>query len=63
MMMMSFTIFFSKFSCFGNISFYLPKFNFSDRIKVLKIATMIMLRGLKAVTKTGPLVLIIIPEI
>lgn len=41
---------------------YLPKFNFSERIKVLKIATITMLKGLKAVTKTGPFVLIIIPD-
>lgn len=43
-------------------SLHLPKDNRSAKMNVLMIATMTMLRGLKAVTKTGPFALIIIPE-
>lgn len=41
------------------INAHLPKYNVSDRMKDPIIATRIMVRGLKAVTKTGPLSFII----
>lgn len=41
---------------------YLPKFNCSAKIKLLIIATITVLKGPKAVTKTGPFALIINPE-
>ena len=40
---------------------HLPRYKTSANIKVLKMATMTILRGLKAVTNTGPLLFIIIP--
>ena len=40
---------------------YLPKYSVSDKMKELKVATIIMHRGLNVVTKTGPLVFIITP--
>lgn len=39
----------------ADINNYLPKYIFSCKMKELKIATITMLNGLKAVTKTGPL--------
>ena len=45
----------------GNCVFYLPKWSFSDRTKKAMTITIIIRRGLKAVTNTGPMVFITRP--
>jgi hypothetical protein len=45
----------------ARLNAHIPKYMFSLSMKEAMIATRIMVRGLKAVTKTGPLSFIITP--